>query len=292
MLVGRKDSRRHRDAGVLTGTRPYTKQRVLGSDEVHVWSSSLDISPDEVRRLGALLSPDETHRAGLFQFGRDRHSFLAARGQLRLILSSYAGVPADRLQFEYSDTGKPRLPASAVQHSLEFNLSHSSGRMLVAITRDRAVGIDIERIRDDLDVVGIARHHFSTREFEVLLSLPLALRSAAFFECWTRKEAAIKARGGGLHHPLDGFSVVSPPCSHPHLPEPQWDRGEVARFALLDLAVEPAYASALAIEGEEPSLVYFSIMDARSLEPGTRRWPVRVAEARLSAGIHTGFDAT
>jgi 4'-phosphopantetheinyl transferase len=122
---------------------------------------------------------------------------VAGRGFLRMILSRYIGVRPTRLQFCYGPQGKPALAGSDGMGGLRFNVSHSHGLALYAVTRSREIGVDLEAIRLDLDVERIAERCFSSRERSVLAALPAHLRAQAFFACWTRKEAFVKAKGSG-----------------------------------------------------------------------------------------------
>ncbi len=133
-------------------------------------------------------------------------------------------------------------------------MSHSHGVALYAVTRDREVGIDLEFIRRDLEVEQIAERFFSRRETATLRALPTALREYAFFLCWTRKEAYIKARGEGLSLPLDQFDVSLIPGEPAALLSTQPDSDEALRWSLQELTLASGYVAALAVEGRGWSL--------------------------------------
>ncbi|HEY4001849.1 MAG TPA: 4'-phosphopantetheinyl transferase superfamily protein, partial [Candidatus Xenobia bacterium] len=174
-----------------------------------IWSTPLDV-PDGVRaRLVDTLSEDERVRADRFYFERDRRHFQVARGMVRHLLGHVAGLGPGAVSFHYGPRGKPSVDG------LEFNLSHSGELALLGVSFDQPLGVDIERCRPMPDAEAIARRFFSPRECEALLALPAEAREEAFFRCWTRKEAYIKALGSGLMTSLQGFSV---------------DVGEVARI--------------------------------------------------------------
>jgi 4'-phosphopantetheinyl transferase len=187
-------------------TNSSSGQLAIG-DEIHVWQAWLDRDAEKLQRLQATLSPDEGARANRFHFAKDKNHYVAGRGILRELLGKYLGQPASALEFSYGEHGKPALAGVNAAGELSFNLSHSGGLAVYAFARERNIGIDVEQIRPDFVSEDIARRYFSTREVNDLLSLPAAERTTAFFRCWTRKEAYIKARGGGLQIPLDSFSV-------------------------------------------------------------------------------------
>ena len=227
---------------------------VLADEEAHVWLAGLEQDQATRGRLSALLSEDELLRADRFRFTRDREHFIAARGALRTILGRYTGVEPRRLRFSYDQYGKPSLRGEAGDAALRFNVSHSHGRALYALARGRAVGVDIEFVREDFAGFEIAERFFSGREVSALRALPEAARPAAFFDCWTRKEAYIKALGEGLSHPLRCFAVSLAPGETAALLWTEKDPHEAARWSLVELFAGEAYRAALAVEGEAPTL--------------------------------------
>ena len=202
--------------------------------------------------LESILSADERERVRRFHFERDRSRWLAGRGCLRMLLGRYFCVPPETLSFDYGPFGKPRL--IGLKTPLQFNASHSGDILLIAVTLDRAVGIDVERIRSDLSVLEIAERFFSPRERSALAAMPDALRTDAFFDCWTRKEAYIKARGEGLSLPLDGFDVAFGPGEPAKLLATRPDAAEACRWRLCELDVADGYKAALAVEGTQWTL--------------------------------------
>jgi 4'-phosphopantetheinyl transferase len=222
----------------------------LGGDEVHVWRATLDQTPSQIQSFFHNLAADERARAGRFHFDRDRVCFIVARGVLRAILGGYMNRAPESLSFCYASHGKPALAEEFAGDTIRFNLSHSHGNALYAIARGREVGIDLERIRDTLAVGEIAQRFFSRREVAMLRMLPTELQHEAFFRCWTRKEAYIKARGEGLSLPLDKFDVSLAPGEPAAILGTQRDPSEVFRWSLQDLTPAPGYAAALAAEGQ------------------------------------------
>jgi 4'-phosphopantetheinyl transferase len=214
-------------------------------DEVQVWRVGLDRTAAELDRLYALLSPDERHRAWRFAFAQHRNRYVAARGALRLILSQHTGEAPERLRFEYEANGKPFLAG----HSVRFNLSHSGRIAIVAVTCGREIGVDVEQIRRDGDLLDVAELYFAPEERAALRSLAERDRCYGFFRCWTRKEAYLKARGDGLSMDLHGFVVSLEPGRPAALLNSVEGPAEVARWGLAELHPTPGYAAAVAVEG-------------------------------------------
>ncbi len=207
-----------------------------------------------MKTFHGLLSTDEQQRASRFHFQRDRNHFVLARGILRTILSRYLNVSPDQIVFSFSEYGKPALSLEMDDRTLRFNVTHSHDIALYAVTRGREIGIDIELVREDFASLEIAEHFFSPTEVSMLYSLPHASRAKAFFDCWTRKEAYIKARGEGLSYPLHKFTVSLDPQSPTGLLSVDDDPSQAARWTLVELLAGQGYRAALAVEGNPPVL--------------------------------------
>ena len=220
---------------------------MISLDEVHVWNASLDVPDDTIRNAWAILSPDEIARAEQLRIEKDRKRFVVARGILRKILSVILDVPPSVVRFETTSHGKPVLAAEYSRADIQFNLSHSHDLALYVVTQSRHVGIDLEYIRE-IDAVNVAEHFFSPGEYENLRRLPTDQQRAAFFTCWTRKEAYIKASGEGLARPLQSFEVSILPDN----PELLWcadDPAEISRWSFENVSPCADYAATLAVEG-------------------------------------------
>jgi 4'-phosphopantetheinyl transferase len=228
----------------------------LAIDEVHVWQATLD--DHEAASLRVFLAADELSRADRFHFAKDRNHFIVARALLRKLLAAYLGAGAAELQFSYAEKGKPSL-ADSGQSAVKFNLAHSQGRALYAFSRGREVGIDLEFIREDLESEKIASRFFSPAEIEALELVPPELRKQAFFECWTRKEAYIKARGEGLSLPLDEFDVSLRPGEPATLLRNHKEPREVARWRMRSIAVPTNFVAALVVEGHDWEMKTFTL---------------------------------
>lgn len=229
----------------------------LGRNEVHLWQARLD---DQLAdSLEVILSEEETGRANRFHFTNDRNHFIVARGLLRRLLAAYLGVSSSAdLTFSYGEKGKPFL-AENQQGLINFNLAHSHGMALYAFSHDRELGVDLEFVKDELADEKIADRFFSTTEVEALQKVPAELRRQAFFNCWTRKEAYIKARGEGLSMPLNEFDVSLAPGEPAALLRNHKDAAEVTRWSMKSIPVDPGYVAALVVEGHDWKLKSFCL---------------------------------
>jgi 4'-phosphopantetheinyl transferase len=230
---------------------------MIKSNEVHVWRESLDLTALQSKHLRGILSDDELLRAGRFRFERDQKRYIAARGILRMILGRYLDEHPQKIHFEYLPNGKPVLSIKPGSDTLRFNLSHSGELALYAVARGRNIGIDIERIRDDVALEQIANKFFSHDEISSLGKSHKKKRNEVFFRYWTRKEAFLKATGEGISFPMDQFdvSLISgmdlSPIIFPG------DKQESPRWYVQDLFPGAGYAAAIAGERGEWDLSYW-----------------------------------
>ncbi|MGB7292541.1 MAG: 4'-phosphopantetheinyl transferase superfamily protein [Thermodesulfobacteriota bacterium] len=229
----------------------------LGQHEIHVWSADLNVSQQLLKALENTLEVKEMDRANRFHFEKDRRHFIAARGILRVILGRYLKLKPDSLKFIYTPHGKPKIPNELDQNYLKFNLSHSHGHALYAITSGREIGIDIERVRANLSVEKIAKRFFSPLEFKMLNALPPSERIEGFFNCWTRKEAYIKAIGEGLSIPLNQFDVTLNPSDQAKIVSIRGDSTLASNWSLYPLTPAPGYVGALAVEGKNLTIKHW-----------------------------------
>jgi len=222
-----------------------SRQPKLESNDIHVWRVSLHAASIRVKKLFEMLANDEIDRASRFYFQRDRDCFVIVRGVLRILLSTYIQTPPEQIRFQYSARGKPSLALGQNDAKLDFNVSHSHELALLAFTRGRAVGIDLEYVRPDIVHEQVAERVFSAQEIASLRALSYGLQPAAFFNCWTRKEAFIKATGEGLSRPLDQFSVSLVPGEAARLLAIHGQLEELSKWFIQDLEPRPGYAAAL-----------------------------------------------
>jgi 4'-phosphopantetheinyl transferase len=223
----------------------------LSINDVHVWRAHLNQPESTVEQLFGTLAADERSRAERFYFQKDQKHFIVARGILRAILSRYLSIKPEKLRFSYNEYGKPDLNQDIDRCGLRFNLSHADGLALFAITQGREIGVDLERIRPDFATSEIAERFFSAQEVEALRALPANLQEEAFFNCWTRKEAYIKARGEGLSIPLDQFEVSLAPGQPASLLKTYQSMQEASLWSLHELHPGSGYVAALAVRGDD-----------------------------------------
>jgi 4'-phosphopantetheinyl transferase len=207
--------------------------------------------------LLATLSADERERAGRYLFDKHRWRFIVGRAAQRLILAKYIAVSPADIEFTYSPLGKPALAECADAGNLKFNVSNSGDMAVIAITLGTELGVDVERIRDNIDYDGLAHRYFAAEERDKLRQLPEELRLAGFFDCWTRKEAFLKAIGKGLTYPLDRAIVSVGPSEPCRLLSLDGDTAAAAAWSLIPLVPAPGYVAAIALPGAAPNVRTF-----------------------------------
>jgi 4'-phosphopantetheinyl transferase len=223
----------------------------LPEDEVQLWRVDLDALGPEESRWQELLSSDELKRAARFHFPRDRQRFVTSRALLRTILAGFLASDPATLTFSYSDKEKPSLAPAHAGSNIAFNISHSGGIALLAFTRGREIGVDVEPVRSNFDMEAIARRFFSPAEQKQLAALPPEKKADGFFRCWTRKEAYIKATGDGLSLPLTQFDVALDPGESNALLATRPDTSEAGRWLLREVPAGPGYIAALCVRGQD-----------------------------------------
>jgi 4'-phosphopantetheinyl transferase len=226
----------------------------LGSREVQVWGVWLSGSDASLAYYRSMLSPEELQRAERFRFEHLRHSYTRSRGSLRLLLAHYLGLSPNEIQLICRPKGKPILRDSS---QIDFNASHSGQMALYAFTVGCELGIDVEQIRRLDDAESIAARFFSTAEASELLSLTPEQRGPAFFRCWTRKEAYVKAVGDGLAISLNRFQVTLLPGIPARFVQLASDMGTAADWTLDHLELAPGYLGALAYrDNRRPTTIH------------------------------------
>ena len=179
--------------------------------DTEVVSERLDVGSDALRESTALLSATEREQAGRLAFARDRHRFIVARARLRQLLATRLGVRPAAIELTSGPYGKPMLAPRFRASELRFNVSHSADLAVYAFARGREIGVDVEAIRSIPDADKISARFFSAGEAAAYAALDAGSRPIAFVNCWTRKEAFLKALGGGLNYPLDRIEVSLAP---------------------------------------------------------------------------------
>lgn len=219
-----------------------------GPGEVHLWHFDLDAPAEDMDRYRALLNREEQERAARLIREIHRERFIVGRARLRLMLGRYLSQAPESIEFTYCTQGKPALAPCAAATPFAFNLSHSASRALCAVAGFDTVGVDLEAVKESRDLLPIARRFFSEAERAQLMALPEAQQCPAFYQCWSSKEALLKAWGTGLATPLDKFSVVVAPGKAEviRIDLPEWAR---TPWRLYPLEVPTGFAAALATPG-------------------------------------------
>jgi 4'-phosphopantetheinyl transferase len=216
-------------------------------DRMEIVVARLDLEPAAVRTSASLLSDAERKRATRFAFGRDARRFIVARAQLRQMLGARLGMRPESVQLAYGARGKPAL-ANAARHPLRFNLAHCDDLAVYALSSGCEVGIDVEAIRPLPDADDLAARFFSRREQADYRALRRRDRPLGFFQCWTRKEAFVKALGDGLSHPLDSFDVSLAPGVPAELLRVEPGLGVDRSWRLTSFSPAPGFVAAVAVE--------------------------------------------
>jgi 4'-phosphopantetheinyl transferase len=214
----------------------------LGEGEVQVWRATLPASDAWLD----LLSDGEREARHRFRLERDRAMYVLSHALRRAVLGAHAGAAPSALRFTTGEHGKPALAGAP---DLRFNVSHSGDVALLAVARGREVGVDVEQERPLADWEVVARRAFSPLEQLAILRLPPPAREAAFYACWSRKEAVIKALGFGLAFPLDVFEVEVDPARPPRLLASRDARLAVDAWTMAPLDAGPGHAAALMVAG-------------------------------------------
>jgi 4'-phosphopantetheinyl transferase len=222
----------------------------LQKGEVRIWSTSLEVGAAELQDRESVLSEDERRRARRFVFERDRVAFVAARAALRSILARCTAVDAASIQFAYAAAGKPELAGAAAASGIRFNLSHSEALAVIAVALERPIGADVEWLGREVDYEPVARTFFSAAEVAALTALPPHLRKQGFFNCWTRKEAFLKATGEGIGSRHARFDVSLAPGEPARLLRIGDEHPSAAHWHLHAFEPAPGYVAAVAFQGE------------------------------------------
>lgn len=225
-----------------------TSELTLDEHVVHVWRAGLVLPENQQTLLWRLLTPEEQQRAQRFHFEHHRQRWIAARGVLRHLLSIYTHSDPLSITLKFNDYGKPALAAPRTAQPLHFNISHSHDYALYAFAYQRELGVDIEQMRPNVEFDALAKHSFSPLERATFHALLPEQQMLGFYQCWTRKEAYIKARGMGLSLPLELFDVTLRPGEPARLLASREDPQEVQRWQLYALPPVPGYAGALFVE--------------------------------------------
>jgi 4'-phosphopantetheinyl transferase len=215
----------------------------LEPNVVHLWQKPLIESEGAISACYELLLPEEREKASRYRVERPRRDFILTRGTLRSLLSKYLQRDAREITLDYTHLGKPLVRHS----SLHFNVSHTDGLAVLAFVLNREIGVDVEKIRPQSDAKKLAERFFSDYERRALRDLRGDNLDAAFFRCWTRKEAYIKAVGEGLSIPLSQFDVSLEPNPNQALLATRPDPTQATAWLVRNVPVAAQYAAAVAI---------------------------------------------
>jgi 4'-phosphopantetheinyl transferase len=218
-------------------------------DRIDIWRVCLVHGDQSDQDLCGILTQDEAARASRFHFEVDRRRYIKGRAMLRILLGRYLDTPPDEIRFQYGNHGKPEIAAPQDSRDLRFNFSDSGGLALIAVGSGSALGVDIEKVRPLPDFLDIATRFFSGREVQAILAVSQNKRQEAFFACWTRKEAYLKATGNGLLYPLSDFSVSVDPDGLAELCEVKGDGDIASHWFLTDVLPGEGFRGAVACEG-------------------------------------------
>ncbi|HNR12353.1 MAG TPA: 4'-phosphopantetheinyl transferase superfamily protein [Thermodesulfobacteriota bacterium] len=220
----------------------------LHDDSVEVWFGSVDTVDNGLCPLSGLLGSEEISRAYRFHFEKDRRAFIARRSTLKILLGLYLATEPGMIKLTYGKWGKPDIAGQYKNAHVQFTISHSGNLFLMAFSKNRRVGIDVEHVHDLTGCDRLAQNFFTSRENSALRSFPQSERAHAFFQCWTRKEAVLKALGCGLSLGLSAVEVSIEPDEPVRVVSIQGDTDSALRWSLWSLAISPQAVAALAVE--------------------------------------------
>lgn len=229
----------------------------LSLDCVDVWKCRLDISDGQVTTLFKLLSDEEHVRAERLKIPGKRNQFVITRGRLRQIIAGLLDLDPRDFKFEYTSHGKPFLARDWQGHELVFNVSHSYKMAIIGVTLDRQLGVDIEKIQEGKDHMSLANRFFSKREQAELSATPDENRTRAFYSCWTRKEAFVKAVGDGITYGLDSFDVSVHPDEIQASLNIHHNSGRNTAWSVFNIQMDDNYMASLAVSGATVSIRYW-----------------------------------
>lgn len=226
---------------------PDSTIKSIQNDEAHLWRVAIDQHQDQYAAYRKLLTQEELVRADQYRFEKHRICYVVARAVLRLLVGKYIEVDPRDVVFSYIKNGKPLV---VNQKGIQFNVSHSENYILIGFVKDYDLGVDVEYTKQPIEVQTIAASFFSKEEVAMLVSLAEEYQTQAFYNCWTRKEAFIKALGDGLSFPLDQFVVSMDSTKVATLLETKWNQKEKQKWSLKSIEVDRDYIGALAAKGQ------------------------------------------
>jgi len=227
-----------------------TDKANVDESAIHIWGVSLEAEADTIEQCWHCLSPEESMRAARITSEQQRRHFVAAHGALRMVLSRYCDCGPKDLSFQKMASGKPVLQGTDERtNMIRFNLSHSRGRALIAVSKEREVGVDLEKVLIDRDVTALAARFFAPQEQVAIGRAAPTAKHVTFSRIWVAKEAVLKARGSGLTFPLDRHRIeLSCGGTTGHLVS-EGNPPENTPLAIQFLSLEAGWVGAVAAEG-------------------------------------------
>lgn len=229
------------------------RRKELSEKKIHFWYCDFAENIDALESYYSLLSSDEKERSRKFKFDKDSNCYIISRGILRFLTGIYLNMNPKNIKFKYTSFGKPLLD---FETDLKFNISHSGNMAVFAFFKNQEIGVDIEKIKNDFNVMELAQNFFSKTEIEALERVPKKELSRAFYRCWTRKESFIKAEGTGLSFPLNQFSVSLEDDKHAELLETKWNSKEKKEWQLFSFIPTIGYIAAVALKNSLATISY------------------------------------
>ncbi len=226
---------------------------LVPQNEIQLWYAAFDANAAKIDKYKNLLSQKEVLKASKFKFQIDKNRFIISRAILKCLLGGYLKIGPNEIILQTGEYGKPDF---ANKENLKFNISHSGNLLVLGFIKDIEIGVDVEKVKDDFDVMNIAQKFFSKREIKTLYALPEDEKQKAFYRCWTRKESFIKAKGSGLSFPLDSFTVSLDTDQDAKLLETSWDRSEQIRWNMFSFLPAEGYIGAVSIPLKAASIRY------------------------------------
>jgi len=238
----------------------YFGKLILKKQQAHIWFFDLDKAGNEKNLFRSMLSQDELTRADKFHFEIDRNRFICTRGVLRCLIHIQTGIKPSLIKFSYSSNAKPELEKEQNQTLLKFNISHSENALCIGMVNNVSIGIDIEFLKPIPDLHDLAKNYFSEAEFQKIAQLPEKYMLEGFYNCWTRKEAVIKAVGEGLSFPLKDFDVSLMPVEESKIINVRGKAREQLKDLFLEtFKIDNDIVGAAAIRGKVEKIFYLRV---------------------------------
>ena len=221
----------------------------LSTDRIDVWQIDLTGDHNSYEKYIQYLSDDENFRLNKFKITAKRYEFSRVRSILRYLLKRYLNADPRSIKFGMSSHGKPFV----IGHDISFNVTHSHGCALIGFTRNTPIGLDVEKLRNKVDCQGLSRRYFSPNESDELLAIAEEDQQQAFFTCWTRKEAFVKALGRGIGFGLDNFDVAFQNHDQPRIKDIRFKEENAKHWGVASLNTSPGYVASICYKSEKPN---------------------------------------